>query len=1177
MSSSNKKTFKTSETTKAIDATVTSDAILLDPTTTDHVLVVTSETAGNLSGNVDVELEMSPDGENWCPAKVKQVTTTEETQGDPVEGNEKAVNLIKDTQDAGDYKNKFARGRLEYDLSTNQLYTGSTINEVERTDASDFMHHMIATNKNFNFSGWFNSDQQPSNTYTPVLFRHGGLDTFTNLKTVQLTDTGTQNLAEPQTTFTTTANTINAVNGQGNIFVDANSDAQNFYGAGGLSVTNGTESDIGKHLLGMFSPTQASSTSRWLYARSSGDQATWRNRGSQIGGYPFMNYVSTGNYVRYNGYLKLSAFNSYSANDAALKYLSISPAGVGGSGYWYVYDGNAINFTKRSDNTSLPVVINDGYHCAIVYTPPADITQGIPEANVAVYINGVRIKIRTTTESGVEYVEGAAPADNLYYGDETYAANSAWGGSGYLDYGSTYRYYSNINNHMDFQRALSESEVIKLYNKGQFLDFSNMQTSFPISLSNCVGAYDADVRFLGSNNTEVGFKDCSGFGKNVLTAPYNNSVSMTTTLFSPALEINAVPINLFKPDFSVDNDLSISGWFKTSNAATGTLFSNTGGAAATGLKMEVNANNMVLTLIDSSQTITAATSVNDAEWHHLVVIKPSGTTPTIKIYIDGSESVSTTVTTISNDDLRGDNGFTLLGDGQENANNASAASTDASKLQASLSNWSLHSEALSAEGIAQVYSNGHVRNIKNLPSVNTIDILAWWKLSDTTTPEEDLIGTNDLQFQDATSTPLSDPSLLVDVTGAPLVEKTLNGNGMTLSLTKKFDFVNEEWVTDASGEAAICLSFNGFEEQAEYFVLWKANQTAKSVNFLDGGWHNLVLSYRGRNDLNSDDDTTSSFVQEGDIVKFGNASSFNWNLSIDGKELNDLANGFGADYIGGLNTLEANNVGFAIYNRHLKFTGNSEETYIAHTQGGATPQVLNGVTVQAPLEEDTPYAFQGYIDETSFHSQNFWQTSTGGITVSNFESEYPAVIYGNTNALTLRGSSAPNYATGIPYPLNDATAIGALPNTSQYVNPDRLDPTTNPHGGLEAWWRWGDTPQDCAENINDAIDYALSTVQTPVLGHHLRAIEIDQGDLIDLSVGPASTYLADSDGTTPATAAVEFVNVVIQGIVNTACNVKDVADPILQYLRVKFKGAGSADLGPGKTEASLWYRKRRER
>ena len=1156
MSSSNKKTFKTSETTKAIDATVTSDAILLEPTTTGHVLVVTSETAGNLNGNVDVELEMSPDGQNWCPAKVKQVTTTDEVQGDPVEGNEKAVNLIKDTQDAGDYKNKFARGRLEYDLSTNQLYQGSTINEVERTDASDFMHHMIATNKSFNFSGWFNSDQQPSNTYTPVLFRHGGLDTFTNTHVVQTdSNTTTQNLAYKnflnsnyleftgvasgssttqsfETTSTTVTSPFYSSANQTNVF-PVSQETQTLR-ADGVNVDL-----VGGYTIGFWlkidstTVTNSTYTSFFTLRASSGQTVqlggTWRN----------------GNFCIYSRTGTDSTNNQY--------HIFNGGSGIPNTGWHYItyaFSGSGNNYYAASvgvdgSNPSISTSVRAGSSATINGFNGAGVTIDSLDINTN-WNNNTNPFTGTISVDSIVFIEGIV--------SDTYSGG--FGNNGALSL------YQNANNPYNANLNSTQRPTSSFTGSIVFGYRAPVVRSF-IKLGD--GPND-DISTAGSET----YESDQGLELSVGSSTTNHSAETYTAGDAP----EEIFMDGIEAIFDTAVSSSISGWFKTSD--TGTLFSNTGGAATSGMNVDITASGLTVSYAGGSANQSLTGSFNDGEWHNLVLTKNTSTTKGFDIYMDGALLNTGLPLSLSNGSLRGDNGFTLLGDGQENVGNASAASTDASKLAASLSNWSLHSEELSAEAVKQIYSNGHVRNIKNLPSVSASNVLHWWKFSSTTTPGEDSLGSAHLYYQDGASAVLTSKSTLL-TDGAPLVQKTLNGNGMTLSLTKKFDFVNEEWVTDASGEAAICLSFNGFEEQAEYFVLWKANQTAKSVNFLDGGWHNLVLSYRGRNDLNSDDDTTSSFVQEGDIVKFGNASSFNWNLSIDGKELNDLANGFGADYIGGLNTLEANNVGFAIYNRHLKFTGNSEETYIAHTQGGATPQVLNGVTVQPALEEDTPYAFQGYIDETSFHSQNFWQTSSGGITVSNFESEYPAVIYGNTNALPLRGSSAPNYATGIPYPLNDTTAIGATQNTSQYVNPDRLDPTTNPHGGLEAWWRWGDTPQDCAENINDAIDYALSTAQTPVLGHHLRAIEIDQGDLILLSVGPASTYLADSDGVTPATAAVEFVNVVIQGIVNTACNVKDVADPILQYLRVKFKGVGSTDLGPGKTEAFLFYKKRRTR
>ena len=77
-------------------------------------------------------------------------------------------------------------------------------------------------------------------------------------------------------------------------------------------------------------------------------------------------------------------------------------------------------------------------------------------------------------------------------------------------------------------------------------------------------------------------------------------------------------------------------------------------------------------------------------------------------------------------------------------------------LNASLSNWSIHSEILSPEAVKQLYSNGHVRNIKNLPSVTVGTpgtapaIEAWWQLNDSTNPGQDLIKNSHLQYYEST-------------------------------------------------------------------------------------------------------------------------------------------------------------------------------------------------------------------------------------------------------------------------------------------------------------------------------------------------------------------------------------------------------------------------------------------
>ena len=64
---------------------------------------------------------------------------------------------------------------------------------------------------------------------------------------------------------------------------------------------------------------------------------------------------------------------------------------------------------------------------------------------------------------------------------------------------------------------------------------------------------------------------------------------------------------------------------------------------------------------------------------------------------------------------------------------------------------------------------------------------------------------------------------------------------------------------------------------------------------------------------------------------------------------------------------------------------------------------------------------------------------------------------------------------------------------------------------------------------------------------------------------------------TSSTSSVSLVDAVIENIQAGVCNLKNLTSPILQYIRVKFTNSGSAQLGKGKVEAAVHYRKRRER
>ena len=753
--------------------------------------------------------------------------------------------------------------------------------------------------------------------------------------------------------------------------------------------------------------------------------------------------------------------------------------------------------------------------------------------------------------------------------------------------------------------------------------------------------------------------------------------------------------------FSINSNLSISGWFKTTGS--GTLFSNSSNGS-NGLRCSLDTSNITISTGNQNNVFSHGGSLTDGDWHHIVLTKPTTGSPVCKLYLDGVEhsSGSFTLSNIDDSFLRGNQGFTLLGDGVENINKANPAATDSSKLQATISNWSLHTEILDAIAVKQLYSNGHVRNIKNLPSVSASAIECWWQLNSTTNGGLDLINGKNLKIVDAsnvatlnskavqastltsgvnaatrdfilngnknpwgdnndmpdmdaalsmsfwlnipssgstwdvmfgfsatdtrnhfklhnignnlsfsfcaggvgsdysidysgkfnawhhivmvkqastnlglleifvngvrqtitqtypssgadpsasgwdnqtvsefylfgngrrfdvnnafgsnrtgrvfkldemafyskalshntssagdvatgevgdiynsgnyvdistvsgvnlqkyfkfgdhssdvTTTPYGKyydsvnnaaffqeqnpythsysllttdshyalaPSTVqgrqVDATGAAYVNGSINGNAITMSLTKSFNFTTNKWVTTSDQDAALCLSFNGFEEQAEYFAIWKCSQTVggSAINILDGGWHNVILSYRGKNNLSGDN------VDPGDTVKFGpgpaNSLAFNWALSYDGQPLTSIKDGSGADYIGGLNTLVTDsytsttyNVGFAIQDRHLKYiTTNSEEEYKPHAQFSAGIHEVSGV--------DNENAFQGSVDETSFHSDDWWVDQAGTSIITNtYNQEKPATIYGNTTALSNRQGANTDYPEGKPYDL----------------------------------------------------------------------------------------------------------------------------------------------------------------
>jgi len=736
-------------------------------------------------------------------------------------------------------------------------------------------------------------------------------------------------------------------------------------------------------------------------------------------------------------------------------------------------------------------------------------------------------------------------------------------------------------------------------------------TSFQV-LNQATSSQDISTLFNTNADGSFAFKDLSSNSNCIVQLRGGNGANDTPTATPPVLDNEATTITTFpsqvtaadvsenatyayptgglselKPAsnslFSTSSNLSISGWFKTTLDDQGVLFSNTEGAAVSGIKLDVNSSDMTINFIaTSAENITVNSDVNDGEWHHLVITKNDAGVNQFTVYVDGSQVVQDTAA-ITDTDLKGSNGFTLLGDGQNNANNLSAADNDNSKLNASLSNWSIHSEVLSADAVSYIYNRGKVRNIRTIPDsasggvLNTTAIEGYWKLSDTTSPEQDSIGSKNLQYQDGNSPAQTLLDNQVDTTGDMLHKETDQyGSGLTVSLTKRFNFDTSEWGSTSDQDTALCLSFNGFEDHAEYFVLYKCSQ-GTGENILDicnNDWNNVIISFSGN------EGGTITDMVEGDLAIFS-SSDYNFTVSYNGQNLASFASA--ADFVGGMG-LNASNAtkSFPLYNRHLKFVGTQDEIYIPHCQFNSNifVPVDNATNRHIPQDIDSITSFQGYVDESSFHSESWWVNALGA-DQTTFSQEKVGTMYGNTTALDNRGANSNVYGVGKPYPLLNPDVIGATRNTSQWINPYPIGVTQEDGnvstGGLEGFWRWGDISGDCSENINDAIGDQEDPKDRhrSLKARNFEATEVVGAtqDIISLTTSD-SIYISES---AVVSAIFQYNPITIEGISSAICNIKNFVSPVLQYVRIKFTGDGSCKLGDKDIKAAIHFRKRRKK
>ena len=189
MSSNFKKDLK-KEATKTSEAEVTSDVVTLPPDAGDVVYTVVTD--DSVVGEVNAKLEMSYDKENWCPAVREEVggsgTTTYSFS------NQFCVDTTATPLPTGDppvaaedvAKNKYAVGQLSHNTS------GEDVGVGDAAASRDALHHHMNKGDAFNLSWWHKSDVQPSATYNPIIFKHGGHDPYTNKKIIDLIPDGAE-------------------------------------------------------------------------------------------------------------------------------------------------------------------------------------------------------------------------------------------------------------------------------------------------------------------------------------------------------------------------------------------------------------------------------------------------------------------------------------------------------------------------------------------------------------------------------------------------------------------------------------------------------------------------------------------------------------------------------------------------------------------------------------------------------------------------------------------------------------------------------------------------------------------------------------------------------------------------------------------------------------------------
>ena len=603
-----------------------------------------------------------------------------------------------------------------------------------------------------------------------------------------------------------------------------------------------------------------------------------------------------------------------------------------------------------------------------------------------------------------------------------------------------------------------------------------------------------------------------------------------------------------------------------------------------------------------------AASLLDGNWHNMQITwdgsgAGSKTYDTnLKVFVDGTQLTKNaskgglSTFTAADKHFKYTTGTFVPGTFGASGWNETGGADSKYAFQGSLDNLSLHSEATTLAKAQEFYGTdksiqGKPSNYKTSTIIDPSKVEGWWKFEEIASATTAIDSSGNSINLTLNNMDTGDWVTLTD-SDSIYLDTQVNGEGLTVSITRnlwKNTSTNKvEWVNSQDKDAMLVLSFNGFERDAEHWVAYKCNQTGYNINLLDGHWNNVVISYRGTTFVNAQEGGWTS-----DKIRFGpnSTSGDPWhiNVSYNGTTLegitpqiavSDGASGTLTNFKGfdlskpdadGSGNLSA---GFTISDKHLKHVDTTNQIYKPHCW------LASGIVESAG--EDSVYAFQGKIEESSFHSGK--NTSAAGgdnswwLTMSSYNSEKPKTIAGTTTASGVIASRHQPYDLLNPAEIFSSGIADITAN--QYINPLPYNASSNTTGGVEVYYRWGDKDGDCSSTIWDARtadDPSTSSQSFNLAVQHFNEgnkTQLNSSDTVASNTAKTMKInaVATTTGGGSGFVSVEHLNLPTE---EAACVSSSINVPTLPHFRVKWTGGGTVNLGESKSKATLWYRSKK--